>query len=127
MKLLLLLMLIIFSAACASQPAETGVLEGHVSIGPLDPVAQEGVPESTPSPIMYADRKIVIFNEAGQQEITQVDIEPTGNYQVSLPVGRYMVDINHLGIDLAKGFPQQVEIRRGQTTQLDVDIDTGIR
>jgi hypothetical protein len=46
---------------------------------------------------------------------------------VTLPVGRYTVDINHLGIDIAKGFPQQVEIKSGQTTQLDVDIDTGIR
>ena len=127
MKLLLLLALLLFSAACAGQPAETGILEGHVSVGPLDPVVQEGVPESTPSPLIYADRKIVIFNEAGQEEVVQVDIEPTGSYRVTLPVGRYTVDINHLGIDIAKGFPQQVEIRSGQTTQLDVDIDTGIR
>jgi hypothetical protein len=126
MKLLLLLVLLLFSAACAGQPAETGILEGHVSVGPLDPVVQGGVPESTPSPLIYADRKIVIFNE-DEQEVTQVDIEPTGSYRVTLPVGRYTVDINHLGIDIAKGFPQQVEIKSGQTTQLDVDIDTGIR
>ena len=127
MKLLLLLLLILFSAACAGQLAETGILEGHVSVGPLDPVVQEGVPESTPSPETYAERKIVIFSEDGQEEITQVDIEPTGSYRVTLPVGRYTVDINHLGIDIAKGFPQQVEIKNGQTTQLEVDIDTGIR
>ena len=127
MKLLLLLVLLLFSAACAGQPAETGVLEGHVGIGPLDPVVQEGVPESTPSPTMYAERKIVIFSEDGQEEVTQVNIEPTGSYRVTLPVGSYTVDINHLGIDIAKGFPQRVEIKNGQTTQLDVDIDTGIR
>jgi hypothetical protein len=76
MKLLLLLILLLFSAACARQPAETGILEGHVSVGPLDPVMQEGVSESTPSPAIYTGRKIVIFSEDGQEEVTQVDIQP---------------------------------------------------
>jgi hypothetical protein len=127
MKLCLLFILIFLSAACASQPAETGVLEGHVSVGPLDPVVQEGVPPSTPSPETYAERKIVIFSEDGQEEVTQVDIEANGAYRVTLPVGRYTIDINHLGVDIAKGFPQQFDIMSGQTTQLDVNIDTGIR
>jgi hypothetical protein len=106
---------------------ETGILEGKVAVGPLTPVVQEGVPEPTPAPEVYAERKIVIYAEDGQQEVTQVDIDPTGAYQVTLPAGIYVVDINHLGIDIAKGLPQQVEIKSQQITRLDVAIDTGIR
>lgn len=109
------------------EEVETGVLEGRVTVGPLSPVVQEGVPEPTPAPEVYADRKIVIYAEDGQQEITRVDIDGSGNYRVTLPAGVYVVDINHLGVDLAKGLPQQVEIKSQQTTRLDVDIDTGIR
>jgi hypothetical protein len=98
-----------------------------VTVGPLSPVVQEGVPEPTPAPEVYAERKIVIYAEDGQQEITRVDIDPSGNYQVTLPVGVYTVDINHLGIDLSKGLPQKVEIKSQQSTRLDIDIDTGIR
>jgi hypothetical protein len=109
------------------QRVESGVLEGHVTVGPLSPVAEAGVPEPTPAPEVYAERKIVIYAETGQQEVARVDIDGAGNYRVTLPVGIYVVDINHLGIDLAKGLPQRVEIKSQQTTRLDVDIDTGIR
>ncbi len=109
------------------QEVESGVLEGHVTVGPLSPVVQAGVPEPTPAPEVYAERKIVIYAEDGQQEVVRVDIDGSGNYRVSLPVGVYVVDINHLGIDLAKGLPQRVEIKNQQTTRMDVDIDTGIR
>jgi len=109
------------------QKVETGVLEGQVTVGPLNPVAQEGAPEPTPAPEVYAERKIVIYAADGQQEVTRVDIDPSGTYQVTLPVGVYVIDINHLGVDIAKGLPQQVEIKSQQTTRLDVDIDTGIR
>jgi hypothetical protein len=109
------------------QKVETGVLEGHVTVGPLSPVVEAGVPEPTPAPEVYAERKIVIYAEDGQPEVARVDIDDSGHYRVTLPVGVYVVDINHLGIDLAKGLPQQVEIKSQQTTRLDVDIDTGIR
>lgn len=109
------------------QKVEASVLEGHVTVGPLSPVVEAGVPEPAPAPEVYAERKIVIYAVDGQQEVTRVDIDGSGNYRVTLPVGVYMVDINHLGIDLAKGLPQQVEIKSQQTTRLDVDIDTGIR
>lgn len=127
MKLLILIVMILLIFACATQTQETGALEGHVTIGPLSPVEEAGVPEPTPAPEMYAERKIVIYAENGQQEVTQVDIDDSGNYRVTLPVGVYRVDINHLGVDFSKDLPAQVEINNQQTTQLDINIDTGIR
>ena len=122
------LMLVLWlTAACQLGPEEIGTLAGHVTIGPLTPVVQEGVPEPTPAPEIYAERQIVVFDADSQNEVGRASIDANGDYRIDLPVGTYIVDINHLGIDIAKGLPQTVEIRPQQTTQLDVDIDTGIR
>jgi hypothetical protein len=125
--MLLLVALMFFVTSCVPVPGETGVLQGHVTIGPLVPVVQEGVPEPTPAPEVYASRQIVIYASDGQTEVARVPIDGQGNYRVELPVGTYVVDINHVGIDMAKELPKTVEIKSGQVTRLDVEIDTGIR
>lgn len=127
MKQLIIITLTLLLTACAATPSETGTLEGHVNIGPLVPVVREGEAEPTPAPEVYAGREIVIFAEDGQTEVTRAKIEPTGNYHVTLPVGTYVVDINHLGIDRGLNLPQTVQITSQQVIRLDVEIDTGIR
>jgi hypothetical protein len=37
------------------------------------------------------------------------------------------VDINHSGIDMAKGLPIEIWILEDEVTVLDIEIDTGIR
>ena len=127
MRTLLLVALMLVVTSCAPGVEETGVLEGHVTIGPLVPVVQEGQPEPTPGPEVYASRQIVIYAQDGQTEVARVQIDSQGNYRVELPVGSFVVDINHVGVDMAKELPRAVEIVAGQVTRLDVDIDTGIR
>ena len=129
MRRLLLLTIILLTLACNDRPQEQerGTLAGHVTIGPLVPVSREGVPDPTPAPEVYAARKIVIYAEDGQTEITRVEIDAEGDYEVALPVGTYVVDINHLGIDQAIDLPTTIQILSGQLTLLDIDIDTGIR
>jgi hypothetical protein len=114
-------------AACASASLETGILEGHVTIGPLTPVMQQGVSEPTLAPEVYAARQIIIFSKDGATELARVQIGADGNYRWELAPGSYMVDINHAGIDFSKGLPTSVEILPNETTRLDVQIDTGIR
>ncbi len=121
------MVLLLFAMACSAALKETGVLEGHVTIGPLEPVAQEGVPEPTPAPEVFALRKIVVLRERDGKEVAELEIDREGYYWGELPAGTYVVDINHLGIDFAKGLPKTVEIKPDQVTRLDVDIDTGIR
>jgi hypothetical protein len=125
--LMLSLISLLLLTACVTTSSETGTLEGHVTVGPLAPVVQEGEVEPAPAPEIYSGREIVIFAEDGQTEVTRAKIDGSGNYRVTLPVGTYGVDINHLGIDIAKGLPQDIQIKAGQTTRLDVEIDTGIR
>lgn len=122
-----LIWLVLLLVACVAQPQETGTLEGHVTIGPLIPVSQAGVPDPTPAPEVYAARQIVILTADGQREVARVQVGPDGTYRVTLPVGSYLVDINHIGIDAAAGLPATIEIASQQVTRLDIDIDTGIR
>jgi hypothetical protein len=56
-----------------------------------------------------------------------VDIDCQGHYGVELKVGKYVVDINRIGIDSSSEVPSTVEIAPGETITLDIDIDTGIR
>lgn len=127
---LLLLNIIALLAACASPlptPQSTGMLQGHVTIGPLVPVQREDVPDPTPAPEVYAARQIVIFSADGQTEIARAEINSQGNYSIELPSGEYLVDINQLGIDSADGLPTIITIISDGITLLDIDIDTGIR
>lgn len=121
------MILAISVAACSPANLQTGILRGRVTIGPLIPVVGPGVEEPTPGPEVFAGRKVVIFDGKGKRELQQVAIQDDGNYQVELPVGVYVVDINHLGIDHAAGLPKEIEIMANQVTELDIDIDTGIR
>ena len=127
MRRLLLVAMIVLVTSCTPASEEKGVLEGHVTIGPLVPVVQEGEPEPTPAPEVYASRQIVIYAQDGQTEITRVRIDAKGNYRVTLPAGTYVVDINRIGIDRGIDLPAPVQIVGGQTIHLDVEIDTGIR
>ncbi len=127
MRRLTMLALSILIAACGSPSAGSGVLEGHVSIGPLVPVLREGEPEPTPAPEVYAARQILVFTENGRSEVARAQIDGRGNYRLVLPAGVYAVDINRIGIDRGIDLPKTVRIQVDQVTRLDIEIDTGIR
>lgn len=122
--LLLTLTVVLLGAACARN--DTGILEGQVTIGPMVPV-QEGQPQPTPRPEDYAARDIVVLNGNGIGEVARVSIDASGHYSIMLLPGLYQVDINHAGTDRAENLPRTVTIVAGETTRLDIDIDTGIR
>lgn len=126
-KLLQIVLVAMIVTACMPIPKGTGTLRGHVTIGPLVPVHREGEPDPTPAPEVYAARQIVIYKPNGKTEVVRAEIDAQGNYEIDLPVGTYVVDINRIGVDHAAGFPAEVDILADQVTILDVDIDTGIR
>ncbi|TAK13101.1 MAG: carboxypeptidase regulatory-like domain-containing protein [Anaerolineae bacterium] len=126
-KLVLVSLSLLLFACAAATPAETGWLAGRVTIGPLQPVMQVGVPEPTPAPEVFAARWVVVLDAQGEEQVAIALLGPDGRYEIELPAGRYVVDINHAGIDSAAGLPVEIEILPGETTTLDIDIDTGIR
>ena len=106
---------------------QVGALEGRVSIGPLTPVERVGVPTPTPPPEVYAARSINIFQANGKTLVANVKINPDGTYRVELKPGTYVVNIARTGLDRGTDLPRTITIVDGQTTHLDIDIDTGIR
>jgi hypothetical protein len=123
--LLSIAILPIMLLACGA-PGEPGILQGIVTIGPLQPVETPGGVVEVPCEV-YEARKIMVYDKSGEKLIEQVDIDCTGRYVVRLDRGTYTVDINRIGVDSSKDVPARVEIKSGITTRLDIDIDTGIR
>ncbi|MBI4284030.1 MAG: hypothetical protein HY663_06135 [Chloroflexi bacterium] len=116
----------LFFTACSSETTETGTLAGRVTIGPISPVQRAGEEEVVP-PEAYAARKIMVYDKNGSKLVKQVDLGRDGYYSVKLKPGIYTVDINHGGIDRSRDVPKKIEIRSGETVELDIAIDTGIR
>ena len=104
-----------------------GYLEGRASIGPLQPVERVGVPAPTPSPAACSARGLVVFDAQTGAEVTRFDLASDCTYRVALSPGTYRVELQRRGIDSSKDLPQTVTISTGQTTRLDISIDTGIR
>jgi hypothetical protein len=104
----------------------TGYLQGKVTIGPICPVETEGDP-CLPDPALYTTHKLVILTDQGGV-VKEVDMDGNGNYRTELLSGSYKVDFTPHDIGLPGSFePPSVEIRKGQTTELNIEIDTGIR
>lgn len=111
--------------------AAPGTLQGTVKIGPIFPVERPGSQPPVP-PEVFKARKIQVYDTMRNNLIKEVEIEQigqgqTGYYHTQLSPGSYIVDINHTGIDRSSEVPVTVEIKSGQWTELNIDIDTGIR
>jgi hypothetical protein len=111
---------------CSNGNQASGILTGAVTIGPLVPVERPGVKYDIPCEV-YEARKVVVYDKNHKKLVKQVDIDCNGHYQVELMPGFYVIDINRIGIDHSSEVPTKVEIKSGETIQLDIDIDTGIR
>ena len=104
-----------------------GTLTGHVTIGPLQPVQRQGEPAPTPGPEVYAAWEIVVHTLDMRKEVARAAIDDEGTYAVELRAGTYTVTAEQT---TGRGLSQSthtVGITAGQTTQQDIDIDTGIR
>ncbi|HEX5505505.1 MAG TPA: hypothetical protein VFW96_23000 [Thermomicrobiales bacterium] len=105
-----------------------GYLEGRAAIGPLQPVERVGVPTPTPPPAVCTARSLAIDAADGRTPVTTVRLQPDCTYRVALPPGTYVVRLaQQPGIGGSKDLPKTVTIASGQTTRLDIAIDTGIR
>jgi len=101
-----------------------GTIEGKVTIGPFCPVEPpSGCP---PPPGAYTSRHIMLQPSLGKKIF--IPLNETGNFEARVNVGTYVLDLTNctfLGCDGA--LPVEVVIKKNQVTQLDIEIDTGIR
>jgi hypothetical protein len=113
------------NTAAPNSVGGTGILAGNVTLGPLCPVEPCTV---TPERLAaaYAARTIVV-SIPGVAVVAEAVPDPYTGYSFILKPGTYVVDIKHQGIDRSPELPKTVTIRAGETIQLDISIDTGIR
>jgi hypothetical protein len=110
-----------------SGTSEHGRLSGVVTIGPNCPGAQQENNPCPTQPSAYAARKILIYTETKSSLLFTVDIDSQGLYVIDLVPGKYTVDLRPNGIDKTSELPKVVDITANGITQLNVNIDTGIR
>ena len=99
-----------------------GVFAGSVNIGPFCPVG----PCTTPVGDIYSSRQLQLKSGAGEDVL--VELRRDGTFLSFVPVGEYSVslsDCDYLGCSGA--LPVTVLLNEGEATDLDIDIDTGIR
>ena len=103
-----------------------GTLMGHVTIGPNCPVEREGV-ACDPTPEAYAAREFVVL-DSKQKQVAIFHGDSQGNFSVQLPSGTYTVASVKSGMGyLSSDLPKEVVISPNETTEISIDIDTGIR
>jgi hypothetical protein len=106
-------------------PITSGILEGHVTIGPICPVERVDQPCPVP-PETYTSRNVIVYESDGttvKEKILGLDAQ--GNYKMSLSPGKYFVQIVPAGIRAGEKKPATIKVN--ETTIVDFNIDTGIR
>jgi hypothetical protein len=101
-----------------------GALAGHVTLGPLSPVARRGAaPARLPAPGV----KLLIYGKAGHK-IANVTTDAAGCFRVDLPPGPYRLELaSRPGREFTKDLPATVTITPGRETRLDIRLDTRMR
>jgi len=115
--------------------AGNGILQGEVTIGPLCPVEPCNLPPEQIAKF-YEARKVIVYDKTTKSKVAEVNLDKNGRYTFSLKAGEYIVDVsdaegNALPLDgrrpIGSAIPEEVEVKAGEITTLDFDIDTGIR
>lgn len=130
-----ILILILLASGCAqysSGTKKTGFLSGKISIGPICPVEKNPPdPNCQPTEQTYAAYSLDAYrlsdSEPGEKNIYRSPFHANndGTYKIELPEGKYLIKRNTNS--MIGSYSKIVEIKAGQTTTLNIDIDTGIR
>ncbi len=125
--------IIIFVSGCIQQQnqiSEKGFLEGKITIGPICPVERSPPdPKCQPTEETYKAWPIAVYTSDKKAKIIQIEPNIDGTHKTELPVGNYIVDLEKqqpFGIG-GNNLPATIVINSGETTKLDINIDTGIR
>jgi hypothetical protein len=103
---------------------EVGYISGKVTLGPICPVEQAGVPCVIPAET-YTSRKVIVFATDQQTVVKTTALDAGGWYKLTLDPGTYWLQVEPAGI--GPGEMKKVTVTQLQTSVIDFDIDTGIR
>ena len=125
--ILLVIPLLILMGCAPSSSTKNGTLQGKVTVGPLSPVEQVGVPTSVPPAEVYTSRGIQINRAGSDKAFKQLNFFSDGTYSIDLPPGEYTVTLQNTGMDRSPELPANITIQSDEITLLNISIDTGIR
>ena len=114
-------------ACTASVKAAPGFVEGHLKIvSPREVELAEGnAPANTSED--YAEYPLIILSRDEKKEIARVTADGDGNYRAALPPGDYVLDVQGRARGHLRAKPRPYKVVSGQTTRVDMEIDTGVR
>ena len=120
--------ILVFALLISRFPGQTGTgyLQGTVTIGPLCPVEPCHISEEQRA-AAYAARHLELSGPGFSGLVPEPGFAPDGNYRIALPAGGYDVSLPRNGIDRSPELPRQIVVKPGETTFLNISIDTGIR
>jgi hypothetical protein len=107
--------------------APPGSVEGHLKIISSKEVELADQTPSKGTEENYADYPLIILSSDGKKEIARVTADENGNYQVALPSGNYVLDVQGRALGHVRAKPQPFTVASNQTVRVDIEIDTGVR
>lgn len=98
-----------------------GIISGKISIGPLCPVEPC---QNSVNP--YLNKEIILTPRSGNS--TTIKLNSDGSFSSQLDPGKYSLNLNECEyLGCSRTLPKTVSIESGKTTEVNIDIDTGIR
>lgn len=112
------------TVAPASSSFQAGKLHGHILAGPVCPVERLDNP-CPPPPVV--GRAVYVKDQQSGNILYSLTTDANGYFFADLPQGNYLVEVAKQGISSNKSGPHQITIASGQTVNLEILVDTGIR
>lgn len=117
-----------FSTCEDNISGDNGLLEGTISIGPICPVETDPPsPECLPTAETYKAYPVGIWTQDGRRRIIQINPDLDGSFSVGLVPGQYLIKLDKDNVIGGSNLPVTIVISSLEKTNLNIDIDTGIR
>jgi len=75
-------------------------------------------------PELFEGRKVLVYGEDGTALIAEAAVLSDGTFHLYISPGTYVIDFSFVGIERAEGLPATLTLVSGETTQLDISVDT---
>lgn len=111
---------------------QQGTLSASISIGPTYPVCSANA-TTGPAPSPYSSLEAVVVSSSGANTTVPVEwlsngCEVSGSFELGLSPGTYTLELSSCTfMGCSSSLPKAFSISPGQTTDVTVSVDTGIR
>ncbi len=127
LKLITVVLLIGVVSSCFKKEESTiaGILSGNVI---LEPMCPDEPCDLGPKDLeaLFEPRKVIIYSSDTSEVIQNLSISIDGTFATALPVGDYIIDINHYENDISPDVPSKLTIANGFTATKTIHIATGL-